>query len=130
MSIPYQNPYSQQLGAYADHLKGLGIDPNQYVVAKSIYTNPPISGAVTYQPIVDDPVKDPVKVGQEVLQHVEALETQRIGQLSIDIHSRIATLRAQISLTNHQWKQFAEMAALVRDLIGDDPYDSEPSDTN
>lgn len=68
------------------------------------------------------------QAGNEVLRNIEAQETHKIGELSLLIHEKISALKAQIPLTNNQWKQFAELTAYIIDLIGD-PCDTKSSDS-
>ncbi len=97
------------------------------IFASGIMPNNPVYEGVS---ISDEQIKARyMKMGNRVLRNVEAHETARIGELASVIHEKLTVLKAQMSLTNSQWQQFAELASSITELIGD-PYDPESSDAD
>ena len=70
-----------------------------------------------------------LKMGNKVLRHVNAHDTERLGELSDGIRDKMDYLKKNASFTNDQWKAFAELTQQINEMIGD-PYDPESTESD
>lgn len=68
-------------------------------------------------------------MGNKVLRHVNAHDTERLGELSDGIRHKMDYLKKNASLTNDQWKAFAELTQQINEMIGD-PYDPKSTESD